>query len=249
MNWTREHLMIAMHLYCQIPFAQISHRNRTIMAVAGKMGRTSSSLSMKLGNFASFDPMLQARGIKGLRNASRADRAIWEEFHADWERATEAAATAMMTLPATGPESGIRAPNIDTDRFVAAVARSGQDFFRLAVLSSYRGACCVTGLAVPALLNASHIIPWNASREHRLNPRNGLCLSVLHDRAFDRGMITFDENFRLVVGGTLRREAHRHAFAERNFLAYEGRGITVPERFAPDPEAMRYHREGVFETP
>lgn len=250
MDWSRDHLLIAMHLYCQIPFGQMHKANSTIIAVAEKMGRTPSSLAMKLVNFASLDPVHRARGIKGLRNASRADRAIWEEYNSDWNGATEAAASAILSLPMERPGSATapRIPQIETDRIVHAVARIGQGFFRQAVLSSYRNACCVTGLAIPQLLVASHIVPWNASKEQRLNPRNGLCLSNLHDKAFDKGLISFDEDFRLLVGDALRKEASRRAFAEANFLAYEGRRISFPERFAPDPEFMRYHRESIFET-
>lgn len=250
MEWSRDHLLIAMHLYCQIPFGQMHKGNPTIIAVAEKMGRSPSSLAMKLVNFASLDPVHRARGIKGLRNASRADRAIWEEFNSDWNGATDAAASAILSLPTGTPVAAttLRIPPIETDRIVQAVARTGQGFFRQAVLSSYRNACCVTGLAVPDLLVASHIVPWKANREQRLNPQNGLCLSNLHDRAFDRGMISFDEDFRLLVGDALRKEASRRTFAERNFLVYEGRRITFPERFAPDPEFMRHHRERIFEA-
>lgn len=250
MDWSRDHLLIAMHLYCQIPFGQMHKGNPTIIAVAEKMGRSPSSLAMKLVNFASLDPVHRARGLKGLRNASRADRAIWEEFNSDWNGATEAAASAILSLPTGTPGAATapRIPQIETDRIVQAVARIGQGFFRQAVLSSYRNACCVTGLAIPELLVASHIVPWNASKEQRLNPQNGLCLSNLHDRAFDRGMISFDEDFRLLVGDALRKEASRRKFAEANFLAYEGRRISFPERFAPDPEFMRHHRERIFEA-
>jgi len=248
MEWSRDHLLIAMHLYCQIPFGQMHKGNPTIIAVAEKMGRSPSSLAMKLVNFASLDPVHLARGIKGLRHASRADRAIWEEFDSDWNGATDAAASAVRSLPTRTPRSEVplRIPSIETDRVVQAVARTGQSFFRQAVLSSYRNACCVTGLAIPELLVASHIVPWNASKEQRLNPRNGLCLSNLHDRAFDRGLISFDEDFRLLVGDALRKEASRRTFAEKIFHAYEGRRITFPERFAPDPEFLRYHRERIF---
>jgi putative restriction endonuclease len=250
MEWTRDHLLIAMHLYCQIPFGQMHKGNPTIIAVAGKMGRSPSSLAMKLVNYASLDPAHCARGVKGLRHASRADRAIWEEFNSDWNRATKDAASAILSLPARDSRTlrPPEIPSIETDRLVQAIARAGQGFFRQAVLSSYRNACCVTGLAVPELLIASHIVPWKASREHRLNPRNGLCLSNLHDRAFDRGLISFDEDFRLLVGNALRKEARKRTFAERNFLVYEGRRIAPPERFAPDPEFMRHHRERIFEA-
>ncbi len=83
-SWTNDELMIAMNLYCKLPFGQLRHGNPLIIEVAQKLGRTPSSLSMKLCNLASLDPYHQARGIKGLSSTSRADREIWNEFNSDW---------------------------------------------------------------------------------------------------------------------------------------------------------------------
>jgi putative restriction endonuclease len=64
--------------------------------------------------------------------------------------------------------------------------RRGQGYFRDAVLNNFGGRSGVTGLAVRDLLVASHILPWGSHPTERLNIRNGLCLSRLHDAAFDR---------------------------------------------------------------
>src|SRR5205814_964257 len=85
-SWTRDELIVAMNLYCKLPFGQLHHRNPAIIKLAEKLGRTASSVAMKLCNFASLDPVQQARGISGLSGASAADRQVWQEFHADWER-------------------------------------------------------------------------------------------------------------------------------------------------------------------
>ncbi|NJO46873.1 MAG: hypothetical protein HC835_15300 [Oscillatoriales cyanobacterium RM2_1_1] len=84
--WTRDELIIAMNLYCKLPFGQLDHRKPIIIEVAEKLGRTPSSLAMKLSNFASLDPIEQARSIRGLSGASKADRKIWEEFTANREQ-------------------------------------------------------------------------------------------------------------------------------------------------------------------
>lgn len=84
--WAREELIIVFNLYCSMPFGQMHSRNHVIIEMAQVLGRTASSVAMKLVNFASFDPAHQARGVSGLKGASHADRAIWDEFHADWER-------------------------------------------------------------------------------------------------------------------------------------------------------------------
>lgn len=64
-------------------------------------------------------------------------------------------------------------------------------FFRAAVLAGYDHRCALTGLDLPELIHASHIIPWADNVPRRADPTNGIALNVLHDRAFDRGLITF----------------------------------------------------------
>lgn len=59
--------------------------------------------------------------------------------------------------------------------------RKGQDYFRRMILTNYGGRCALTGMDIPQLLLASHIIPWaeKAHKQDRLNPCNGICLSAL----------------------------------------------------------------------
>jgi len=68
------------------------------------------------------------------------------------------------------------------------------------IVSLYGGKCCITGLDVPKLLRASHIIRWADDKENRMNPENGLCLSGTYDLAFDQHLISFDEDYRMIVG-------------------------------------------------
>jgi putative restriction endonuclease len=98
---------------------------------------------------------------------------------------------------------------------------------------------------IPELLVASHILPWGKFPEHRLNPRNGLCLAQTQDAAFDKGLVTFDEDYRLVISPYLKEFLPNEAL-ERNFLDYEGKRIAMPDKFLPDEGFLREHREGVF---
>ena len=120
-----------------------------------------------------------------------------------------------------------------------------QRFFRRAVLASYRGLCCVSEIHLPALLVASHIVPWKANPLHRADPRNGICLSRLYDGAFDRGLMTFDEEFRLVISGELKQALSNRVLAE-SFQPYEGQVMRLPDKFRPLPEFLARHREEVF---
>ena len=262
-RWTYDELLIAMNLYCKLPFGQLRHGNPLIITVAAKLGRTPSSLSMKLCNLASLDPNLQARGVKGLTSTSQGDRDIWATFHANWEElgvasekrlqsllgdeAFEETATPDITRRRQSPpfKAPSAIPTGPTEKILSTKVRVGQRFFRQSILASYNARCCITGNPVPELLVASHILPWGSHPEHRLNPRNGLCLAQTQDAAFDRGLITFDEDFRLVVGPRLKDFLPNEAL-ERNFLVYEGKSMQMPDKFLPDGEFMRMHREEVF---
>jgi predicted restriction endonuclease len=129
---------------------------------------------------------------------------------------------------------------------VTTKARLGQRFFRQSVLASYNSCCCITGNPVPELLVASHILPWGKFPDQRLNPCNGLCLAQTQDAAFDKGLITLDEDYRLVISPYLQEFLPNDALM-RNFLDYEGKQIVMPEKFPPDVGFMQMHREEVFQ--
>ena len=133
--------------------------------------------------------------------------------------------------------------DLGEERLTTTRARIGQSFFRDALLSAYRGRCCITGLAIPELLIASHIVPWRTDRANRVNPRNGL-LSALHDRAFDSGLITIAEDMTVRVGSSLADETD--GFFAETIGAYEGRRIELAEKFQPKREFLDYHRQEVF---
>lgn len=75
------------------------------------------------------------------------------------------------------------------------VQRVGQDIFRQRLMDYWQGRCPLTGISDPALLRASHIIPWSEceSDVERLDVHNGLLLSALWDAAFDRALVTFND--------------------------------------------------------
>ena len=257
-KWTREHTLIALNLYCKLPFGQFHHTNPIIVEVAAKMGRNANSLGMKLCNLASLDPVQRARGIKGLEGASNQDREMWKEFREH---------------PAVlGPESEqmlhdlftkdqakevdflardkvrLIAPSGPTETQATVKIRRGQQFFRQSVLNAYDIRCCISGINVPRLLVASHIKPWGKFPDDRLNPRNGLCLSSLHDAAFDAGLITLDEKLSVVLSKRLRSFFPQLAL-EQNFVPFAGQPIRLPEKLAePDADFLRYHREEIFQS-
>ena len=257
-RWTREELLLAMNLYCRLPFGKMHSSNPAIIWLAEALDRTAGSVAMKLCNFASLDPVERERGIKGLTGASKADKAIWQEFEDDWQAmAARSEELWRRTLDRPGPETESEEqakerdeiPDIpeavETERTAETQVRLAQGLFRRTVLSAYDSSCCITGNPVPQLLIAAHIIPWSESRRERLNPRNGLCLSRLHEAAFDRGLFTLDSDLRVVISRELKDYLPNEAL-RGEFVRYEGEAIRSPEKFAPKAMFLEAHREQVF---
>ncbi len=257
--WSREELIVVFNLYCTMSFGHMHSRNSHIIEMAEVLDRTPGSVAMKLVNFASFDPAHQSRGVSGLKGASHADRAIWNEFHANWEPlAFESEQRLKELLPvrkeramAAGLDSSHRieslgtAPDGPTELTRTVQARTVQGFFRKAVLAAYQGTCCVTGNPVPELLIASHILPWSQFPENRVDPSNGLCLAAHFDKAFDQGLISFDEDLKLAISSEMKAYLPNDALV-REFVSLEGVQIRMPEKFRPRDDFMQYHRHTIF---
>jgi putative restriction endonuclease len=143
----------------------------------------------------------------------------------------------------TGPEG---LPQSETETQRMQNVRLGQSFFRKAVLVSYNDRCCVCLLPCKALLVASHIIPWAIRPQLRLDPRNGLCLCAMHDRAFDRGLISVDCDFRIAVSRHIE-DSMPHNILEAMFIDFRDKSIHLPEKFRPNPEHLSYRRSTIFQ--
>ncbi len=247
-RWSREEVLVAFRLYCHTPFGKLHQRNLQIIDLARLISRTPSALAMKACNFASFDPVHRERNVKGLANASAGDREVWDDFIKQPDQVAVEAEVAQAQFAKDQHEDVAKPFRIpegpsEVDRTIQQ--RRLQSFFRKAVLASYEYRCALTGMTIQVLLNASHIIPWSESQARRADPSNGILLNALHDRAFDRGLITFDDSNQVVVSNRLRTKT-ASTFQVKTLLDFEGAPLTRPHRFAPDPEAMAYHRAHVF---
>jgi hypothetical protein len=254
-RWTRDQLLIALNLYHKLRFGQLDSRQRVIIDLAERMGRTPGSVAMKLNNLASLDPALRLRGIVGLPGASKLDRATWEEFHENpaelvplsQERFdalfTESDSETTEVIPGTGICKVTRPPSGSTEITRPAKQRRGQDFFREIVLNNYGNRCGITGLPIRELLIASHILPWSGHEAERLNVRNGIALNRLHDAAFDHGLIAFDDELRLKLSSQIKSRL-THESVKSSFEAFEGRPLDLPaDGIPPSPEFLAHHRQ------
>ncbi len=245
-NWSRDEHILAFNLYNQIPFGTIHVHNPRLHELAALIGRNINSVSLKLANFARLDPSLQQRGIKGMSHGARGEAEIWHDFADDpealafecqrlmaervGESVDDYADIETLDLPAAGVE-----------REVIVRVRVNQSFFRRRVLSAYNNRCCIAGLAVPELLTASHIVPWAADPANRLNPRNGLALNSLHDRAFDRGLLWVDDDFVVHLSPALRNGGRGDLGDAEWFCGFDGVALKLPKNFTPDPELLSKH--------
>lgn len=249
-RWTREELLLALGLYFETPFGKQHKGYKKIIELAGLFGRTPSAVAMKLCNFTSLDPLEAERGISGLSGASNLDRQIWSEFENNKELLVEEIEqlrekVVLVVNNGNVIDDSPTAPVGPTSRYGQTTQRRHQNFFRRVVLGSYGNRCCITGLPIPELLRASHIVPWSDSEEQRLNPCNGLCLSATFDAAFDRGLISFDSANRLMLSQYFLENSGNKEVVN-SFLSREGMPMTLPEKNLPDPILIQWHVENIF---
>lgn len=126
--------------------------------------------------------------------------------------------------------------------------RKGQDYFRRMILANYGGRCALTGIDIPQLLLASHIIPWadKSHKKDRLNPCNGICLSALYDKAFDQGLITISPDDYCVVLSSALRENETKEYFDKHFGIIIGKKLMMPVDYLPSRDFLVYHRDKVF---
>lgn len=243
--WNREELMLAINLYCKTPFGRLHKGNPDIIKLAELLGRTPSALAWKLVNFASLDPSLQARGIKGAQNVSKLDKEIWEEFYNNWEKlAFESEMLLYNKRRKRETPEEEQELKIGKEKERVVKTRVNQSFFRSTLLASYNNKCCVTGITNTDFLIASHIVPWSVDSHNRLNPRNGILINALHDKAFEYGYITITTDYKVIVCNELLK-AKGDTYNEY-FKKIHNQDIILPSRFLPDVEFIKYHNQEKF---
>lgn len=119
--------------------------------------------------------------------------------------------------------------------------RLNQTVFRRMILDIYDHRCCITLLDIPEVNRASHIIPWAVDKATRLDPQNGLCLSATYDAAFDRNLISLDDDYRVIVSNNIR-DHYSSDSVKHYFLALHGQQISLPKKFYPDKKYLSSHR-------
>jgi putative restriction endonuclease len=228
-------------------------RNPEVIELAALLGRKVGSASRKLANLSRFDPFLQQRNIKGLPHGAKGEESIWNEFVRNPE---ELAFESERLLAERGGKSVEEIAQIETadlpppgkERDAIVRVRVNHKFFSRRVLSAYGFRCCVTGLSVRPLLVASHIIPWSVDPANRLNPRNGLCLNALHDRAFDSHLMWVEKDFIVRISPKLSTIEKPLGPAASWLSGFDGARLILPDNFRPDPDLLMKHEKKCLEA-
>lgn len=235
--WDRDELLLVLNLYHRLPFGRLHQSNPEVIALAHLIGRTPGAVALRLANFAHLDPSL-ARA--GMSQVSEGARRVWDEWASDpesvsfeSERLLAARGQPSLIEDAERPEM----EGIDRDALVRA--RVNQAVFRRLILTRYDGRCAITGLNLPELNVAAHIVPWAEDKRSRLDPSNGLCLNALHDRAFERGLIVVDDSYTLRVAPLLRRD---DPVVQDWLVRFDGTPLRFPSDSPPGMGYLRRHR-------
>lgn len=259
-TWSEEEFILTLSVYFQLPFGRLHHRTPEVIELAKLLDdRSANSAAMRLSNFASCDPAIfdtigpNGKKRVGLPGGKSQCQPYWDKYANNKELLfEEAARIKAKRLNQSIEDTLSEAAKEGLDDFTGESrsqevnVRINQDAFRNMVLNNYENKCAVTGIDIPELLVASHIIPWADKKETRLDPENGICLSSLYDKAFDRGLIGIDKNYRILISNKLQQKVTRDYYNDF-FAPIDGKKIILPYDHKPNKEFLEYHLDVIFE--
>lgn len=256
--WTEDEVTLALILYLSRPFGKLYSTHPDVQRLAALLGRSPGAVSRKLGNLGSCDNTLRARGVKGLVNVSKVDTEMWEKYVGSergskplgplLEDASEIASERDMDLGFLFNEFPVqgKVSPADSERLVLRKERLFQQFFRDVILAGYGGRCAISGLRVPELTEAAHIIPWSEREDCRLLPSNGIALNTLLHRAYDADLLGIDEKCRVHVSKPLLKGAEDSKM-QAFFESVDGSVLQPSRHFTPSPLFLEERFAGFLE--
>lgn len=245
-KWTREQLIMALNVYCKIPFKDVKESHPIIQKYAPLIGRSAVALKMKVGNFGRFDPNLRSKGIVGLKHGSKDEELVWNEFWNEPEKLAFESERLFAERSNMSVEEFVNIDNqsipIGKNRYVFIRQRVNQSFFRKMILCAYLNRCCITGISNSFLLEACHILGWSDNEANRMNPSNGLCLNPLFHKAYDNYLLAITPDFRICISDKMLL-----GIKEENTIRFlndlKGQQIIMPEKFYPNQDFLSIHYE------
>ena len=246
-NWTEEQITIVLYEYCRNPFGQFSATKQFVKDLGKLIGRSPAAIVRKVGNLASFDPQMKARGVGGLGHTGKLDELVWNKYFGHWDQLAYDAEVLLAKLKYKKLEDSL---NIDihdlpkgSERIQEVKRRINQSFFRNTVLSSYENRCCITGINNNKLLHACHIVGWSENEANRTNPQNGLCLNVLFHKAYDENLIGISPDYEIYVSEEFfGAKLDSVDSSTREYIkSINHRKLIMPKRFLPDRDLLAVH--------
>lgn len=250
--WTRDEMILVLNLYLKLPFGKMHRSNPDVIHLANIIGRTPSAVALRLVNFATYDPLLKKRGISGMAHGGKKCGEYWNEFtdnpegllyesecvlaHREGTTIEKVYEQEMRTIP-----QGVKGET----RLREIRSRVNQNVFRQIVLANYGGCCALTSIDIPELLVASHIVPWSENEQERLNPENGICLSSLYDKAFDKGLISFTNDKHIIFSTRLKENVGKNYY-DKYFAPLENAMLVSPRKYNINPQFLEWHRDCIF---
>ena len=247
--WTEEQITIVLYEYCRNPFGQFSSTKPFVEELGRLLGRSSAAIVRKVGNLASFDPQMKARGVGGLAHTAKLDEVVWNKYYGHWDQLAYDAEILIAKLKNKELEQSLKIDlsNLPKgeERKQEVKRRINQTFFRDTVLSSYENKCCITGINNAKLLNACHIVGWSEDETNRTNPQNGLCLNVLFHKAYDENLLGISPDYEVFVSkdffGAKLKEVD--SLTREYVMSYNKKRLIMPKRFLPDRDLLAMHFE------
>ena len=249
--WSRDELILVFNLYWKLPFGKMDSRTPEVKYTADLIGRSANAVAIRLSNFASVDPYHRNRGVVGMTGGIKQCQPIWDEFVNNkeellFESERILAERQHLTLQDKYPDILSGTENLKGETKIREVkTRVNQNVFREIVTVNYAGKCAISGIDIPDLLVASHIVPWSKNEEERLNPENGICLSSLYDKAYDKGYIGINEKFEILISKELLTKQRKEYFS-RYFSHLSGAKIISPIKYKPKKDFLQYHLDLIF---
>lgn len=250
--WTREEFILVLNLYYKLPFGRLNHTTKEVKELANLLGRSDNSIALRLVNYAACDPYILATGRHGMASGAKQCQPFWDEFNENREALLFESEQILASLEGISIEEKYKQSigNIEglqgEYRISTVKTRVNQDIFRRIILMNYNGKCALTGIDIPELLVASHIKPWAKCREERLNPENGICLSSLYDDCFDKGLIGFDGQYRVILSTRIKENCDK-AYYNKYFGTIQNQRLILPEEHKPNLQFLEWHMDEVFQ--
>ena len=247
-NWTESEMILTLDLYFKLTFGRLNRGTREVKELAQLIGRTPNAVALRLVNYAACDPYIIESGRHGMDGGKSTCLPYWEHYSVHKEELFMKAAELRAELQQQTLEQMLFIEHHDfvgKERETVIKQRVNQSAFRTMILTNYNERCAVTGIDIPKLLVASHIIPWADDESQRLNPENGICLSSLYDKAFDQGLIGINPDYRIILSTELQSH-DKESYFEKHFSSVADQKIILPEEHKPNKTFLEYHLNKVF---